>query len=328
MGTNSTTMNTQRLVVLLLCLLAVTTLAKYGYWKKKDKPVLGFHTETFPFRDLLRTVCSLDSNEDTFIAWNGTVYDIPNQERQSIIFKVSGFNVARCYQVNGLWYKSSREVMLYLDPVTGEVLNTWENPSGQTVPVVHVANPVVQFPLGTSTSGAEFTVAGDFSTFISNAAVFYPNPLYANPATRPYADYEQYSAQEFFQWNVLTKNLQQNWMFPVSDTINNVAVAWNRVSPYLPWMNMGDADGFLQTTANAYKVKNFDYLPEVLKNVLNTKIPLYKTAPPCVFKNPYAPYPNWASTTSWSYFGANFQAYLDGEEFPLPETTDTFTTCL
>ena len=40
----------------------------------------------------------------------------------------------------------SREILLYKDPKTGEVLSKWENPwSGETVDVLHVANDPVNF---------------------------------------------------------------------------------------------------------------------------------------------------------------------------------------
>lgn len=46
------------------------------------------------------------------------------------------------------WRLVSREILLYLDPKTGEVVRSWKNPwTGETVPVLHVANdPVNQRP--------------------------------------------------------------------------------------------------------------------------------------------------------------------------------------
>ena len=42
----------------------------------------------------------------------------------------------------------SREILLYKDPVTDEVLATWENPwTGETVDVLHVANDPVNFTM-------------------------------------------------------------------------------------------------------------------------------------------------------------------------------------
>ena len=55
-------------------------------------------------------------------------------------------NVRQCVSVTNdqgeVGYRLiSREVMLYLDPDTGEVLRTWDNPyTGETVDVIHVAN--------------------------------------------------------------------------------------------------------------------------------------------------------------------------------------------
>jgi len=58
-------------------------------------------------------------------------------------------NIRQCVAVEdperGTGYKLvSREILLYLDPQTGEVLETWQNPwSGETVRVLHVANDPV-----------------------------------------------------------------------------------------------------------------------------------------------------------------------------------------
>lgn len=303
----------------------------------------------YPFSNLIRTVCSLDSSDNTYISWNGTVYNVEPGKEQEVLFLVSGFNVARCYQVDelgGLWFKSSREMMLYLDPETGEVIDTWINPNRIEVPVVHVANSPATQPLGRG-EPVDVLVGGEFSTFVVSVPLFYPNPAYFNPATRPFAPYESYQATELFQWIVQTKDLAEDdeedegegrgkgrgkkgghkGATKKKSSIDDVTVAWTRSAPYLPWMNMTDHDGHMLLTATATRVNAFDDLFNVLKTTILERAPIYETAPDCVLGNPaFGQQPGarpWASETSWSYFVKNFDAYLDGALFPLYEEADS-----
>ena len=73
-------------------------------------------------------------------------------------FRVVGMNVRQCVTLDdpekGEGYRMvSREIMLYLDPQSGEILRDWENPwTGEMVKVLHVANDPVNgrpaFPRG------------------------------------------------------------------------------------------------------------------------------------------------------------------------------------
>ncbi|MEJ2534852.1 MAG: DUF1838 family protein, partial [Gammaproteobacteria bacterium] len=81
--------------------------------------------------------------------WQGVVYSRLPGEKDRHLFNVQGMNMRQCARfedpVRGLGFRSvSREVMLYLDPETNEVLRSWENPwTGETVEVIHVHNDPV-----------------------------------------------------------------------------------------------------------------------------------------------------------------------------------------
>ena len=307
----------------------------------------------YPIENLIRTACSLDSSEDAFLSWNGTVYDVrPGQQAQKI-FRVSGFNVARCYPVarynlgpfstQGTWFKSSRELMVYLDPDTGDLIDTWTNPfTEEDVAVMHVANSPATFPLGPIGSSLDVLVGGSTGTFELDVPLAYPNPAYFNPFTRPFADYPTYTANEFFKWNVPVVDLDDGTTADgglrrgtYGNTIEDVSVAWTRQSPYLPWMNMGmgeAANGYLLLSATATKVGGYDDLFPVLKKVVEERAPIYQSAPDCVLGNPAfgtrPGTPPWASVTSWSYFVQNFESYMNGELFPLFEDSDGDAPCI
>ena len=56
-------------------------------------------------------------------------------EKPSVIFNVHGMNIGRAKKLaDGSYDLLARELQLYLDPVTKQVLHTWQNPySGQSV---------------------------------------------------------------------------------------------------------------------------------------------------------------------------------------------------
>ena len=93
--------------------------------------------------------CSLNEGETTYGMWQGSFYARIEGEQDKELFKVMGVNVRQCKNLQdekrGPGFRSvSREIMLYLDPETGEVLDTWTNPyTGEELKVVHVANDPV-----------------------------------------------------------------------------------------------------------------------------------------------------------------------------------------
>ncbi|MBN9185680.1 MAG: DUF1838 family protein, partial [Microbacterium sp.] len=98
----------------------------------------------------------------------------------------------------------SRELMLYLDPVTGQRIDTWKNPwTGAEVSVAHVANdPVNQRPMFERDAQgrpfvAPFRIQGDRVFMPAEIPLFYPNPMAGD-----YQDYvgNQYHAMEIFDF--------------------------------------------------------------------------------------------------------------------------------
>ena len=93
--------------------------------------------------------CSLTDREAVTFVWYGKGYSRVPGERDRHIFNLEGMNVRQCHTLNdpirGEGYRHvSRELMLYLDPITNEILDKFENPwSGESNEVIHVANDPV-----------------------------------------------------------------------------------------------------------------------------------------------------------------------------------------
>jgi len=81
--------------------------------------------------------------------WEGRAYSRVPGEKDKHIFNVVGINTRQCNivedDIKGSGFKSvGREIMMYLDPETDEIMDTWTNPwTGAEVEVLHVANDPV-----------------------------------------------------------------------------------------------------------------------------------------------------------------------------------------
>jgi hypothetical protein len=266
--------------------------------------------------EFLRIRCSLASDEQVITSWKGNVFLHLYQVEPYHLFDVVGMNVARCFydQVNDQIVLTSRETQLYVDVNTGSKLVQWHNPfTGQTVPVMHVANdpvqnfiPVEQFSIeGFLTSDNQFVLPIDVN-------LFYPNPLFDNETLRFYSKEKFYQAGEYFKFFTTFDQVTNDKLSQVTQ----MDLSWTRVAPLLPWMNMSQAfTGSLTFSAQGSKVKSLDEISPVLFNEIVERIPIYRDAPTCQL--------NTTSETSWTYFKKHFDEYLSTTyEFPIPKSQE------
>jgi Protein of unknown function (DUF1838) len=266
--------------------------------------------QDFDVQQWVKTRSSLDANQATFLIWSGAIYAFVPGEKRNRLFKMVGMSVSRCIPTEeGNWAFTSRELTYYLHPETGEVLHQWENPwTGEQLTVMHVANSPVQ---GRFKGTFPAQVDGDRTTFIFDLFLTYPNPLATDPKFADYSPNPTYQAAELFKLTVPTEEL----LNPEIPSVSDLQLSWDRVGPWVPWMKMGDRPGQLIYSAYGGKVPGFDDLPQLLKDEINTRVPLYKTAPQAFL--------DVEDITSWLYFQKHFDAYLAGEQFPLPQPEET-----
>jgi hypothetical protein len=164
-----------------------------------------------------RLQCGVSEDEPAVYHWSGNIYGRSPGLRDKLLFKGEGMNIRRCVEVNDPqrgkgWRLVSREVMLMLDPKTGEVVRQWENPyTGETVEVMHIHNdPVNGRPnFARGADGSPFTLgslreAGPYVFMPFEAPLFYTNPL-----TGDYQEYVggEYHAMEIFDFGALKSDL-------------------------------------------------------------------------------------------------------------------------
>lgn len=233
-----------------------------------------------------RLQCGVSEDEPAVYHWSGNIYGRSPGVRDKLLFLGEGMNIRRCVEVTDPergtgWRLISREVMLMLDPETGEVADTWENPyTGETVDVMQIHNDPVNgrpnFPRGADGSPFKLSSlreAGPYVFMPFEAPLFYPNPLAG--------EYQQfvgnmYHAMEIFDFAALKTDL-----YDASKPTAYPMISWVRISPWAPWMEMGGRPGQMVFNAMGRKLPGgFDDLPDVLKDEIRENYPIYEQAPP------------------------------------------------
>lgn len=232
-----------------------------------------------------KILCSLEDGKAAVFHWEGRMYSRVEGERDRHLFNLLGMNIRQCATVRdaekGEGFRMvSRELMLYLDPKTDEILRRWINPwNGEEVDVMHVANDPVNMPAPAFVDGFDknpfalrLREEGEWVFSANEVPLFYPNPLGGD-----YQDYigNHYHVMEVFDFTLLAKDL-----FDESrDRVDHVAISWVRIAQFLPWMKMGSRPGLMVANAMGRKLGSFDALPQVLKEEIAQNYPTY-TSPP------------------------------------------------
>jgi Protein of unknown function (DUF1838) len=251
-----------------------------------------------------RVQCGEADGKAAVYHWSGKVYSRVAGEPDRLLFLGEGMNIRQCIAASdpkrGKGYRQvSREIMLYLDPKTGDILRKWTNPwTDETLDVMHIHNDPVNarpsFPIGTD--GKPFTInlrrEGRWMFMPIEVPLFYENPLAGG-----YQDYigGKYHAMEIFDFAFDASEML--------DTKNATAypiVSWVRISDWMPWMKQRGRQGQLVFNAMGNKLKSYDELPKVLKDEIALNYPFYTAPPPGDDPRPNATtwtvFKNWVET--------------------------------
>ncbi|MCS6985937.1 MAG: DUF1838 domain-containing protein [Sphingomonadaceae bacterium] len=252
-----------------------------------------------------RIQCSTQDLEPVVFHWSGRVWSRVPGEPDRHLWNVEGMNVRQCVTVRdpvrGQGVRMvSREVMIYLDPTTGRIVDEWRNPwTGRTNRVFHVANDPVNgrpvFPRGPDGQPFRLPLRVEDGRAFWNIEV----PLfYANPLGGDFQDQvgNQYHAMEIFDFTVDAARLSD-------PRVRNArpAVAWVRIAPWLPFMEMGSRPGLMVFNATGQVVAGIDALPAELRQAIATRWPQYRSPPPADDERPNA--------TTWT----EYRKFLEAE---------------
>ena len=245
---------------------------------------------------LRKVHCSTQDEKPVFYHWAGQVWSRVEGEPDRLLFRVEGMNVRQCVSLNdaqrGEGFRLvSRELMLYIDPTTGEALKTWTNPwTGAVVDVMHVANdPVNMRPFfERDAQGTPMRLPGR----IEGERVFMPSEIplfYTNPLA---GDYQEYAGNHYHAMEIFDFLADRSVLVDENTDTAHAALAWVRIAPWLPWMKMGSRPGLMVFNAMGQTVDGVAELSEPLRNAIATDYPVYAAPPPVNDARPNA--------TSWS----------------------------
>jgi hypothetical protein len=210
------------------------------------------------------------------------------------VLGVAGFGVSRLeQQTDGSFAKILREVALYTDLRSGEVLEEYKNPmTNEVVRVVPITNDPFNYviedyfpqpPKFGDLNQEEppkipfilpWQQRGDRLDMEIHINLFYPNALNPNKWKRESSG-PMVQVSEAFAYHVDVQKMQDP-----SYTTLPFSGTWNRVAPWLPWMYMGDTPGhmiysaFMGAGEDLEEIHSRQVLDYVEKNY-----PKYFTAP-------------------------------------------------
>jgi hypothetical protein len=234
----------------------------------------------------IRLDCSADPNKPRLRWMSGLIMARRQGEPDQRILDVQALNTSACQVFEdakrGPGYRSvTREIMFYLDPATGKILDTWKNPlTGETVPVIHMFNDPVNMTkpkFAYDEAGKPVTWEGRITAgyaHIQRARNFFRD----SPMGGDYQDYVggKYSVLELSSALIPTAT----WLDTAKPAPVRGMAVWSRIGPWLPWMKMAGREGSTALTSTWFSAASMDEVPEPLRSEVLTKYPVFATAPP------------------------------------------------
>jgi hypothetical protein len=223
----------------------------------------------------------------------GVVHGVRDGEALRPLFGFEVFSTRRVLrQADGSYQRLCRELVFYRDPVSGELLDNWDNPySGERVRVVDIANDPFNFviseffPDPPSYGGLikdrppkrplrlKWELVNDTVTLDSDIHLYYPTAL--DPARWPRESAGPMNrVSEFFRYFVRREDAED----PRITHLPHDGV-WARVTPWLPWMLMGTEPGHVLYMGRFTSVKRLGQVSAPVLARIRERFPKYLTAP-------------------------------------------------
>lgn len=252
--------------------------------------------------------CSTVDEKPVVYTWQGKAYARVPGERDKHLFNLDGMNIRQCTTVEdpekGTGYRMvSREIMLYLDPQTNEVMRSWTNPwTGAELEPIHVANdpvngrPSFGLDRAGNPSGAMIKEINGTWLMPFEVPLFYTNVLGG--------DYQKYVGGTYHATEIFDFNGDMEELLDADLDTAYPIVSWVRISQFLPWMEMGGRHGVMYFNAMGKKLESFDQLTDTMKAEIAANYPEYTAPPPVDDTRP--------NETSWTYMKKILDARGEG----------------
>jgi len=266
---------------------------------------------TIAFQASQKATCgTLEQGQTRYGIFEGRAYSRVPGEKDRHLFNLLGINTRSCSvtedPIRGRGFRSvSREIMAYLDPETGEMIDRWENPwTGQEITVMHVANDPVNMRArryekneqGESTAKMTLRRYGNVAARSAEVPLFYDNPLGG--------EYQQYVGGTYHAMEIFNSFYDaEKLLDPNTASLGDSHLAWSRVAQWLPWLEMGSRPGLMIFNTTGFSTFDKNKIPSKLKKILDARYPSYLTPPPLDDARP--------NETSWTVFKKRLEADID-----------------
>lgn len=265
--------------------------------KEKSSPDYSTLKYDDPFwnRDAMaRIQGDLDFGKQKFGWYRGKVIGVRAGEKNRDLCGFEGFSFARLKDAgNGIYEKLLCEVGFYTDLKTGEVLEEWHNPYlDELVKVVHIANDPFNYrisayyPKPPSYGGLNqadmpdipmilpWTEVGDNKVLLqNNIHLYYKNALQPDKWPRESSG-EMNRVSELFTYVIDRDDLANPAV-----TGLQFSGSWTRITPWLPWMLMGQAEGHVHYDCIMGCYDNMDMLSPKIRAYAEKHYPTFFEAP-------------------------------------------------
>jgi hypothetical protein len=219
------------------------------------------------------------SGADAIGGFPGEVWGWVPGEGNRLLFKSYGIGASHVERVDNGWRFFHREIMYYLDPETGEILQDWVNPyTGRRVEVMHILNdPVHRFY---AISGGRFSAPFPY-TVHDDDLVFRISVFSFRDSVMPRAEYPLHSANDKYQaaelWNM---NGRVSEVMDPNVTSASCVTSWTRVGQWLPFMEMGNRPGIMVYHSDSYKLlRGITEVPAHIRAYTEEHHPKYLESP-------------------------------------------------
>jgi hypothetical protein len=283
---------------------AATERASTPLGKSLTGPYLDLRKPEDNMRAYARLQGDLDPSRIKVGWYKGMVSAVMPDRALKDLFIMEGFSCARLLPIEGGvgYHKVLREVGFYREQRfgrAGRIMETWDNPlTGETVKVVPIANDPFNFDItpffpeppnygglntGKPFPKIPFILPWEPAIYANNVRLdthinlYYKNAL--DPETWPRESSGKMNrVTESFLYNIDLDNLQNPAL-----TTCPYAGSWLRVTPWLPWMLMGQTPGHIIYTSFMGSVESVDELPQDLVAAAAAISPKYLDAPKEVY---------------------------------------------
>jgi hypothetical protein len=201
----------------------------------------------------------LNPENQKFCDVRGVILGVKPAEKNKELCGFEAFLATRLVpQEDGTIRRLNKEVIFYTNPRTGEIIEEWTNPwTGEVVNVVQVANDPFNYTISEWLILAPEDFGGDKKPEPRKIPLIFPwhqmSPTHLSLSTDMHLFYPNAMNPE--KWvressgSMVQVSEMMRYCAPIAEIENpeltsvNYTGTWNRITPWMPWMLMGQEPG-------------------------------------------------------------------------------------